>query len=113
LPCKVNATLCYCSSATTQFKLHCFLIVHPAEPVANFHMSNGAEFHRVNYMGNPSLAGLRASVGMMVNYLYRLDALEQNAQLFARPNSTSEAVRGGAQQQLPLGPTVREILNVI
>ena len=75
-------------------------------------MSNGAEFHRVNYMGNPSLAGLKASVGMMVNYLYRLDSLDQNARLFVRPTDRNKAVQGGVQV-LPLGPTVRETLKVV
>ena len=74
-------------------------------------MSNGAEFHRVNYMGNPSLAGLKASVGMMVNYLYRLDTQEQNARLYLPP-SDGEVTTVSDISALAVGPSVRQILNI-
>jgi len=44
----------------------------PLDPVARFHLRNGASLHRVNWMGNESESGLAASAGMMANYVYDL-----------------------------------------
>ena len=86
-------------------------------------MGNGAEFHRLNWMGNPSLAGLRSSAGMMVNYLYDLPALERNAENFrnsynSRDNSsdgnTGSSSTSGSRDtssNLAIGDDVRSILN--
>ncbi|VDM37887.1 unnamed protein product [Toxocara canis] len=41
--------------------------------VANFHLRNGAEMYRLNWRGNTSIRGLKSSLGLMVNYRYRLD----------------------------------------
>lgn len=83
-----------------------------AEPVANFHMGNGAEFHRLNWMGNPSLSGLQSSAGMMVNYLYDLPSLEANAEAFrgmrVAPGTRVEDLVG---KGLALGPEVLDILQ--
>jgi hypothetical protein len=69
-------------------------------------MGNGAQFHRLNWLGNPSLAGMQSSAGMMVNYLYDLPALEANAEHFRR-RPAAEGQGGG----LALGPSVLEILR--
>jgi hypothetical protein len=42
----------------------------PDDSVARFHLRNGARLERINWLGNPSPAGLRQSAGLMVNYLY-------------------------------------------
>ena len=42
-------------------------------PVANFHLSNGATVWRINWMADVSLKGMDASFGLMVNYRYFLD----------------------------------------
>ena len=42
-------------------------------PVANFHLSNGATVWRINWMADGSLKGMDASFGLMVNYRYFLD----------------------------------------
>lgn len=42
----------------------------PLDPVARFHLRNGASLARVNWMGNTSTAGLASSAGLMVNYHY-------------------------------------------
>ena len=55
----------------------------PLDPVARFHLGNGARLERLNWMGNPSASGLRSSFGMMVNYLYALDAIERNHEAYA------------------------------
>ena len=46
------------------------------DPVARFHLDNGARLERLNLRGNMSGKGLRQSFGMMVNYLYDLDRVE-------------------------------------
>ncbi|MEJ5988557.1 malonyl-CoA decarboxylase [Ramlibacter sp. PS3R-8] len=48
----------------------------PLDPVARFHLGNGARVERLNWAGDPSPKGLKQSFGLMVNYLYdpkRLD----------------------------------------
>jgi malonyl-CoA decarboxylase len=48
----------------------------PLDPVARFHLGNGARVERLNWGGDPSAKGLKQSFGLMVNYLYdpkRLD----------------------------------------
>lgn len=46
------------------------------DPVARFHLDNGARLERLDPRGNMSPAGLKQSFGMMVNYLYDLDKVE-------------------------------------
>ena len=47
-----------------------------SDPVARFHLDNGARLERLNLRGNMSAAGLRQSCGLMVNYVYDLDKIE-------------------------------------
>jgi malonyl-CoA decarboxylase len=46
------------------------------DPVARFHLDNGARLERVNLRGNIGAPGLKQSCGLMVNYLYQLDKIE-------------------------------------
>ncbi|GBG68244.1 hypothetical protein CBR_g2795 [Chara braunii] len=46
------------------------------DPVANFHVRNGASLERLNWMADTSEKGLRMSAGMMVNYMYRLERIK-------------------------------------
>ncbi len=55
----------------------------PLDPVARFHIGNGARLERVNWSGDPSANGLRQSYGLMVNYLYDLSHIERNHEAFA------------------------------
>ncbi|RVU34993.1 malonyl-CoA decarboxylase [Hwanghaeella grinnelliae] len=68
----------------------------PLDPVARFHLSNGAQVERVNWLGDISDKGMRESAGMMVNYLYRLNDIEKNHERFAKSGfvATSSGVRG-------------------
>src|SRR5205823_5911025 len=50
----------------------------PVDPVARFHLRNGARLERLNWLGDTSPAGLQRSVGIMVNYVYRLGDVERN-----------------------------------
>jgi malonyl-CoA decarboxylase len=50
----------------------------PLDPVARFHLGNGARLERIHWLGDPSPRGLERSLGFMVNYLYELERLERN-----------------------------------
>jgi malonyl-CoA decarboxylase len=52
------------------------------DPVAHFHLSNGARVERLNWLGDTSPKGLQQSAGMMVNYLYRLSEIEANHEAY-------------------------------
>lgn len=54
----------------------------PLDPVARFHLNNGARIERLNWLGDRSSSGLRQSAGMMVNYLYNLDHIERNHEAY-------------------------------
>ena len=54
----------------------------PNDPVARFHLGNGAILERINLNSDLSSKGINQSKGMMVNYLYDLDTLEKNHELF-------------------------------
>ena len=53
------------------------------DPVARFHLGNGARLERINWRGNVAVRGLRESYGVMVNYLYDPDTIEANHEAFA------------------------------
>jgi len=50
----------------------------PLDPVARFHLGNGARVERLNWAADPSAKGIRQSYGLMVNYLYDLKRLEKH-----------------------------------
>ena len=52
----------------------------PVDPVARFHLGNGARIERLNWAADTSPKGLKQSWAMMVNYLYDLDELDTNLQ---------------------------------
>ncbi len=55
----------------------------PTDPVARFHLGNGARVEQLNWAADPSNKGLKQSYGVMVNYLYDLKKLDRHrAQLW-------------------------------
>ncbi|XP_073100495.1 uncharacterized protein [Elaeis guineensis] len=52
------------------------------DPVANFHLQNGAVIERINWLADQSEKGINQSGGIMVNYVYRLDKIDENAQSY-------------------------------
>lgn len=50
----------------------------PLDPVARFHLGNGARVERLNWAADPSAKGLKQSYGLMVNYLYDLKRLDKH-----------------------------------
>lgn len=70
----------------------------PIDPVARFHLGNGARLERLNLLGDVSAKGLAEAHGLMVNYLYKLDDIERNHEAFA--NSGEIAVSAGVKKLL-------------
>ena len=66
------------------------------DPVAHFHLSNGARVEQLDWLGDRSAKGLQQSAGMMVNYLYRLGDIEANHEAYRDEGrvASSSAVRG-------------------
>lgn len=62
---------------------------HAADPVAHFHLSNGARVERLNWMANPEGAGWDRSLGLMVNYRYQLKAIEENHDRYVRDGTVA------------------------
>ena len=69
------------------------------DPVAHFHLSNGARVERLNWLGDVSAKGLQQSAGIMVNYLYRLGDIEANHEAYRDEGrvAASSAVRNLAR----------------
>ena len=67
----------------------------PVDPVARFHLGNGARLERINWLADTSEKGLREGHGLMVNYRYELDDIEKNHEAYAQDGTVaaSRAVR--------------------
>jgi len=65
------------------------------DPVARFHLANGARIERLNWLGDTSTKGMTQSAGMMVNYLYKLNDIEANHEAYRGEGkiTTSSAMR--------------------
>lgn len=50
----------------------------PLDPVARFHLRNGARLERINWLGDTSPKGIQQSAGLLVNYLYDPKTIERN-----------------------------------
>lgn len=70
-----------------------------ADPVAHFHLTNGARIERINWLADRSPKGLRQSCGTMVNYLYKISDIEAN----------NEAYSG--EDKIPSSSGVRALLS--
>ena len=54
----------------------------PNDSVARFHLGNGAILQQINLNADLSKKGKAQSNGLMANYLYDLDVVEKNHELF-------------------------------
>ncbi len=70
----------------------------PLDPVARFHLNNGARLERLNHCADLSAKGLRQSHGLMVNYLYDLDSIERHHERYA--NASEVAAAAGVRRLL-------------
>ena len=75
----------------------------PLDPVARFHLGNGARLDRINFLGDTSKKGLSQAHGLMVNYLYDLAAIERNHETYANLGTVvaSPAVSRELRAKLP------------
>ena len=58
-------------------------LLGPFDPVARFHLGNGARIERINCLADTSTKGFRQSFGLMVNYVYDPEQIENNVESFA------------------------------
>ncbi|MDB5365497.1 MAG: Malonyl-CoA decarboxylase, partial [Rhodospirillales bacterium] len=75
-----------------------WLVGQAEDPVARFHLSNGARLERIHARADLSEKGLRESFGVMVNYLYDPGTIEANHETFV------------ARRDVPHGPEVEALL---
>ncbi len=54
----------------------------PYDPVARFHLGNGARIERIDFLADASAKGFGQSCGLMVNYLYDPQEIEQNVEAY-------------------------------
>lgn len=79
----------------------------PVDPVARFHLGNGARLEQIDWLADTSPKGIAQSHGIMVNYLYDLEDIEQNHEAFAETrtvvaaNPVRRLLRGVAGEVVP------------
>ncbi|HET9576446.1 MAG TPA: malonyl-CoA decarboxylase [Usitatibacter sp.] len=73
---------------------------HAVDPVARFHLGNGARLERVNWAADTSAKGVAQSFGLMVNYVYDLDDVEKNHEEYMNRH---RVVSSGAVEKLARG----------
>lgn len=66
----------------------------PFDPVARFHLRNGARLERINWLGDTSPKGIQESVGFLANYVYDRKSVTKNHERYIYENEvvTSNAV---------------------
>ncbi len=74
----------------------------PFDPVARFHLGNGARLERLNWLADRSPRGLTEAAGFMVNYLYDLDSIEKNHEAFAE---RGEVIAAAPLKKLAAAPS--------
>jgi malonyl-CoA decarboxylase len=80
----------------------------PVDAVARFHLGNGARLERLDWLGDTSERALQQSHGLMVNYLYDIDFIEQNHEAYAQQHAI---VAASAISRLVRAPS-REVVPV-
>ena len=61
------------------------------DPVARFHLGNGARLERINWLGDTEPRGIEESFGIMVIYLYDHDSIEANHEAFVRDGTIARS----------------------
>ncbi|TLP79961.1 AMP-binding protein [Nesterenkonia sphaerica] len=70
----------------------------PTDPVARFHLGNGASAWELQWPANPGTEAWRQSYGAMINYRYQPEELERRHEEFVRDRAVS------------LGPQLKQLL---
>ncbi|MFA7281419.1 MAG: malonyl-CoA decarboxylase [Sterolibacterium sp.] len=74
----------------------------PFDPVSRFHLGNGARVERINWLADTSAKGLQQSFGLMVNYLYDPEEIENNVESYSQDGriAASASVRRLARSSI-------------
>ena len=80
----------------------------PVDAVARFHLGNGARLERLDWPADISDRALEQSYGLMVNYLYDLNYIEENHEAYAQQHAV---VAAGAVTRLLRSPA-REVVPI-
>jgi malonyl-CoA decarboxylase len=84
----------------------------PVDSVARFHLGNGARLERLNWLADTSERAITQACGLMVNYLYDLEDIEENHEAFAQQRTVvaSKAVtslnKAPARDVVPLSDNI-------
>jgi malonyl-CoA decarboxylase len=73
----------------------------PLDPVARFHLGNGARIEQLNWLGDISVKGIKQSYGILVNYGYKLNHVEENHEAFVNQNVIAQSKTIAAQLKIP------------
>src|SRR6185312_16921955 len=85
---------------------------YPIDPVARFHLGNGARLERINWQGDTSAKGMREAHGLMCNYRYEIRDIEKNHEAYKNEGTVAasrhvhallKAERAGADSGKLLG----------
>lgn len=97
---------------------HYFLVAktvdgRPVDPVARFHLGNGARLERINWMGDASPKGLEEAHALMVNYRYEIKDIERNHEAYANEGAVaaSRQVHGFLKPER-VRPEARKLLQI-
>jgi malonyl-CoA decarboxylase len=88
---------------------------HSIDPVARFHLGNGARLERIDWMADPSERGMAQSYGLMVNYVYDLGVVERNHEDYVKRHQVacSAAVDKLAREAAPWVENARQTPTLI
>ncbi len=86
----------------------------PLDPVARFHLRNGARLERLNWLGDTSANGMAASAGLMVNYRYLIDEIEANHEAYMKDGriALGSEMRGLVKAGREIGRSPRGLLGI-
>ena len=97
---------------------HYFLLAkardgRPVDPVARFHLGNGARLERINWLADVSPKGMAEAHGLMVNYRYEIRDIEKNHEAFANEGvvAASRQVHGLLKRERGR-PEARKLLQI-
>ena len=82
----------------------------PVDPVARFHLGNGARLERLNWLADTSESGLRDGHGLMVNYRYEPGEIERNHEAYVQDGTV--AASRGVRALLKSGSKVKGLAAV-
>jgi malonyl-CoA decarboxylase len=90
----------------------------PLDPVARFHLGNGARLERINWLGDTSSKGLKEAHGVMVNYRYELKDIEKNHEAYANDGLVAASrqvhalLKRAKPRPEPTGTTTTKLLQI-